>query len=152
MKIIIVGGVIARESSLLVADERVFRKQFAIDIDVRTSCEAVSISPEEKTVKLRNVATGEVTTESYDKLVLSPGARSIRPPMTRIDLPGVFKVRTVPGMKGTKEWLEGHDPYASGMHTHTGYQTVVPLKRAIVVGTDHLFRPSIQPSVISRLI
>ena len=67
-----VGGVIPRESSLLVADERTFRSLFAID--VRTLCEAVKISPEEKTVQLRNVATGEVTSESYDKLVLSPGA------------------------------------------------------------------------------
>ena len=57
-------------------------------------------------MKMRNVATGEVTTESSDKLVLSPGARPIRPPMTGIDLPGVFKVRNVPDVKETKEWLE----------------------------------------------
>ncbi len=127
-----VGGVIPRESSLLVADERTFRELFAID--VRTRCEAISISPENKTVELRNVATGEVTTESYDKLVLSPGATPIRPPMPGIDLPGVFKVRTVPDVKEIKEWLEGHDPFSSGMHTYTGYQTVVPAKRAVVVG------------------
>jgi NADPH-dependent 2,4-dienoyl-CoA reductase/sulfur reductase-like enzyme/rhodanese-related sulfurtransferase len=127
-----VGGVIPRESSLLVADERTFRELFAID--VRTRCEAISISPENKTVELRNVATGEMTTESYDKLVLSPGATPIRPPMPGIDLPGVFKVRTVPDVKEIKEWLEGHDPFSSGMHTYTGYQTVVPAKRAVVVG------------------
>ncbi len=127
-----VGGVIARESSLLVADERAFRSLFAIE--VRTLCEAVSISPEEKTVQLRNVATGEMTSESYDKLVLSPGATPIRPPMPGIDLPGVFKVRTVPDVKEIKEWLEGHDPFSSGMHTYTGYQTVVPARRAVVVG------------------
>jgi len=127
-----VGGVIPRESSLLVADERTFRSLFAIE--VRTLCEAVRISPEEKTVQLRNVATGEVTTESYDKLVLSPGATPIRPPMPGIDLPGVFKVRTVPDVKEIKEWLEGHDLFSSGMHTYTGYQTVVPARRAVVVG------------------
>jgi len=127
-----VGGVIPRESSLLVADESVFRDLFAIK--VRTRCEAVSISPQYKTVELRNVVTGEVTTESYDKLVLSPGATPIRPPMPGIDLPGVFKVRTVPDVKEIKEWLEGHDPFSSGMHTYTGYQTVVPAKRAVVVG------------------
>ena len=127
-----VGGIIPRESSLLVADERVFRSMFAID--VRTRCEAVSISPEAKTVELRDVATGEVTTESYDKLVLSPGATPIRPPMPGIDLPGVFKVRTVPDVKEIREWLEGHDPFSSGMHTYTGYQTVVPARHAVVVG------------------
>jgi NADPH-dependent 2,4-dienoyl-CoA reductase/sulfur reductase-like enzyme/rhodanese-related sulfurtransferase len=127
-----IGGVIPRESSLLVADENTFRDLFAID--VRTNCEAISISPENKTVELRNAATGEVTIESYDKLVLSPGAKPIRPPMPGIDLPGVFKVRTVPDVKEIKEWLEGHDPYSSGMHTYMGYQTVVPARRAVVVG------------------
>jgi NADPH-dependent 2,4-dienoyl-CoA reductase/sulfur reductase-like enzyme/rhodanese-related sulfurtransferase len=127
-----VGGVIPRESSLLVADEKVFREQFAID--VRTHCEAVKISPKHKTVDLRNVATGNVTTESYDKLILSPGATPIRPPMPGIDLPGVFKVRTVPDVKAIREWLEGHDPYSFGMNSYTGYQTEVPAKRAVVVG------------------
>ena len=89
-----VGGVIEKESSLLVASEQLFRAQFAID--VRTSCEAVEIDPKKKTVTLRNVTTGEVTTESYDKLVLSPGAASVRPPLPGIDLPGIFHVRTVP--------------------------------------------------------
>ena len=127
-----VGGVIPRESSLLVADEQTFRELFAIE--VRTLCEATAISPENKTIELRNVATGEVITESYDKLVISPGATPIRPPMPGIDLPGVFKVRTVPDVKKIKEWLEGHDPFSGGMHTYTGYQTVVPAKRAVVVG------------------
>ena len=85
-----VGGVIEKESSLLVADANTFRSQFAID--VRTGCEAIKISPDKKTVELRNVATGEVTTESYDKLVLSPGAPSIRPP-----LPGHRPAGHLPG-------------------------------------------------------
>jgi NADPH-dependent 2,4-dienoyl-CoA reductase/sulfur reductase-like enzyme/rhodanese-related sulfurtransferase len=127
-----VGGVIPRESSLLVADEQVFRSLF--NIDVRTLCEAINISPEEKTVDLRHAETGEVTTETYDKLVLSPGATPIRPPMPGIDLPGVFKVRTVPDVKEIREWLEGHDPFSKGMHTYMGYQTVVPARRAVVVG------------------
>ena len=63
-------GGIPRESSLLVADESTFRNLFAID--VRTRCEAISISTDEKIMKLRNVATGEVTSDSYDKLVLPP--------------------------------------------------------------------------------
>ena len=85
-------------------------------------------------MELRNTVTGEVTTEKYDKLVLSPGATPIRPPMPGIDLPGVFKVRTVPDVKEIKEWLEGHDPFSSGMNTYTGYQTMVPARRAVVVG------------------
>jgi NADPH-dependent 2,4-dienoyl-CoA reductase/sulfur reductase-like enzyme/rhodanese-related sulfurtransferase len=127
-----VGGVIPRESSLLIADERVFREQFAID--VRTRCEAVAIAPQEKTVELRNVVTDEVTIESYDKLVLSPGAAPISPPLPGIDLPGVFRVRTVPDVRTIREWIEGHTALPSGLDMYTGFQTVLPAKRAVVVG------------------
>ena len=89
-----VGGSIEKESSLLVATEQTFRESFAMDC--RTSCEAVGISTNDKTVQLKNHATGKVTTEKYDKLVLSPGAAPIRPPLPGIDLPGIFSVRTVP--------------------------------------------------------
>ena len=73
-----VGGVIEKESSLLVFTDQMFRAMFAID--ARTNMEAISISPKKKTVELKNHLTGEVTTEKYDKLVLSPGAAPIRPP------------------------------------------------------------------------
>ena len=99
-----VGGVIEKELSLLVASEQLFRERFAID--VRTSCEAIGISPKEKKVKLRSVKTGEVTEHAYDKLVLSPGAVSIRPPLPGIDLPGIFQVRTVPDARQIKEWIK----------------------------------------------
>ena len=127
-----VGGVITRESSLLVADEHTFRTQFAID--VRTRCEAIAIDRAQKSVKLRNVATGEVTTEAYDKLVLSPGATPITPPLPGIDLPGVFRVRTVPDAKSIREWIEGHTALTSGLDAYTGFQTVLPAQRAVVVG------------------
>ena len=72
-----VGGAIEKESSLLVATEQTFREQFAIDC--RTRCEVVGISAADKTVELKNHVTGEVTSEKYDKFVLSPGAAPIRP-------------------------------------------------------------------------
>lgn len=127
-----VGGLIEKESSLLVADESTFRNQFAID--VRTRCEAIAISPENKTVDLRNVATGEVTTESYDKLVLSPGAAPIRPPVPGIDLPGIFSVRTVPDARTIRTWIEQGTTDQCGMDTYSGFQTVKRTKRAVVVG------------------
>jgi NADPH-dependent 2,4-dienoyl-CoA reductase/sulfur reductase-like enzyme/rhodanese-related sulfurtransferase len=127
-----VGGVIEEERSLLVADENTFRSQFAID--VRTGCEAVGISPADKTVQLRKVANGEVTTESYDKLVLSPGAPSIRPPLPGIDFPGIFEVRTVPDARAIREWIERGSTILVGMHHYSGFQTVRPKIRAVVVG------------------
>jgi NADPH-dependent 2,4-dienoyl-CoA reductase/sulfur reductase-like enzyme/rhodanese-related sulfurtransferase len=127
-----IGGVIEKESSLLVASERTFREQFAVDC--RTGCEAIKISADNKTVELRNVATGEVTTESYDKLVLSPGAPSIRPPLPGIDLPGIFQVRTVPDARAIREWIEKGSLFLSGMHSYSGFQTVRPKTRAVVIG------------------
>ncbi len=127
-----VGGVIEEEASLLVADENTFRSQFAID--VRTNCEAIGISPEQKTVQLRHVATGEVTVESYDKLVLAPGAQSIRPPLPGIDLPGIFQVRTVPDARAIRQWIERGTTFLSGMHRYSGFQTTRPKTRAVVIG------------------
>ena len=127
-----VGNVIEKESSLLVANEETFRSQFAIE--VRTHCEAVEVAPKAKTVKLRNVKTGEVVTESYDKLVLSPGAVSVRPPLPGIDLPGIFHVRTVPDARVIREWLERGNPFLAGTYKYSGFQARRPKPRAVVIG------------------
>ena len=127
-----VGNVIEHESDLLVANERVFREQFAVDC--RTRCEAIGVSPADKTVQLKDLATGEVTTESYDKLVLSPGAPSIRPPLPGIDLHGIFPVRTVPDAREIREWIEEGTSFLSGMERYSGFQTVRPKRHAVVVG------------------
>ncbi|MBP1778811.1 MAG: cdr 1 [candidate division NC10 bacterium] len=124
-----VSGVIEKESSLLVATEQTFRTQFAID--VRTNCEAVGISAAKKTVELKNHLTGEVTSEKYDKLVLSPGAAPIRPPLPGIDLPGVFSVRTVPDAREIRAWITRKD---QPDYSETGLQAVTETKRAVVVG------------------
>ena len=127
-----VGGVIEKETSLLVANEELFRAQFAME--VRTRCEAIEIAPQQKTVKLRDVATGEVTTHPYDKLVLSPGAVSVRPPLPGIDLPGIFHVRTVPDAREIREWIERGSAFLSGVHRYSGFQTLRPKPRAVVIG------------------
>ena len=127
-----VGGVIEKESSLLVANEAMFRHMFAIE--VRTHCEAIAIDPKKKTIDLRDVKTGTVTTESYDKLVLSPGAASVHPPLPGIDLPGIFHVRTVPDVRAIREWIERGTEFLAGMYNYTGIQLAKPVRRAVVVG------------------
>jgi NADPH-dependent 2,4-dienoyl-CoA reductase/sulfur reductase-like enzyme/rhodanese-related sulfurtransferase len=127
-----VGDVIPKEASLFVADVNMLRNWFAID--VRTGCEATRISPDAKTVELRDVATGSVTTETYDKLVLSPGAASIRPPLPGIDLPGIFEVRTVPDARAIRQWIERGSLFLAGMHRYSGFQSVRPRTHAVVIG------------------
>ena len=127
-----VGGVIEHESDLLVASPELFRGHFRVDC--RTGCEAIGISAQEKTVELKDLATGTVTTESYDTLVLSPGAASIRPPLPGIDLPGIFPVRTVPDAREIREWIEHGTSFLTGMGKYSGFQTVRPPMRAVVIG------------------
>jgi NADPH-dependent 2,4-dienoyl-CoA reductase/sulfur reductase-like enzyme/rhodanese-related sulfurtransferase len=85
-------------------------------------------------VDLKNVETGAVTTESYDKLVLSPGAASVRPPLPGIDLPGIFQVRTVPDARTIREWIERGTTFLAGMYNYSGIQMVKPVRHAVVIG------------------
>ena len=129
-----VGGAIEKESSLLVATEQLFREKFAIDC--RTNCEVVGISSKQKTVDLKNHITGEMTTEKYDKLVLSPGAAPIRPPLPGIDLPGIFSVRTVLDARRNLSRVAGAGRNGGTIwngHVYRGPDSYKEL-RAVVVG------------------
>ena len=77
-----IGGVITDKEELTLQTPESFWRRFRVDMRVRH--EVTAIHPAEKTVDVRNLATGETFTESYDKLVLSPGARPTQPA-----LPGV---------------------------------------------------------------
>ena len=113
------GGSIEEEASLLVATEQMFRVVFKVDC--RTNCEVVAIDAKQKTVDFKNRLNGEVTTESYDKLVLSPGAAPIRPPLDGIDLPGIFSVRTVADAVDMKKWLEKDVDRSVGNSIHRSW-------------------------------
>lgn len=73
------GGVIEERESLLLQTPKSLHSRFNLDVRVRT--EAVSIDRDAKTVRVRDLATGAETDESYDALILSPGATPVRPPL-----------------------------------------------------------------------
>jgi NADPH-dependent 2,4-dienoyl-CoA reductase/sulfur reductase-like enzyme/rhodanese-related sulfurtransferase len=127
-----VSGVIEKESSLLLATEQSFKTIFGIDC--RTNCEVIGISAKNKTVQIQNLLTDAISVENYDKLVLSPGAAPIRPPLPGIDLPGIFSVRNVPDARNIREWLNQGAKENNGLNSYTGFQTVMKPKRAVVVG------------------
>lgn len=127
-----IGGVIEKESSLLVSNAKLFKSQF--NVDVKTLCEVIEIFPKEKAVKIKDLTNGEVTKHSYDKLVLSPGAMSVRPPFPGINLPGIFHVRTVPDAKEIIEWIEKGNLFLEGIYRYSGFQTLKPKVRAVIVG------------------
>jgi NADPH-dependent 2,4-dienoyl-CoA reductase/sulfur reductase-like enzyme len=127
-----VGGVIEKEASLILGTEQTFAAMF--NIQVRTGCEAIAVDAGQKIIRLKNVKTGEVTNATYDKLVLSPGAVAVHPPLPGVDLPGIFHVRTVPDAKTIREWVERGTTFLSGMFAYSGIQALKPARRAVVVG------------------
>ena len=99
-----VGDVIKEEKHLLVATPELFRDRF--NIAVRTNTEVTAIHPETNRIELRDRQSGAETEEAYDALVLSPGAKPIRPPIPGVDLDGVFTVRTIPDSRRMRDWIQ----------------------------------------------
>ncbi len=87
-----IGGVIAEREKLLVQTPESFGKRF--NIDVRINSEVISIDPVAKTVTV-TAPDGTQYKESYDRLLLSPGASPVRPPLPGIDSEGIFTLRNV---------------------------------------------------------
>lgn len=101
-----IGGVIEKESSLLLATPELFRTRYGIDVLLRH--EVYSIDPQQRTVEVTNLVTGEKMQMPYDELVLSPGAAPLRPPMPGVDLPGVMTLRTVPDANAIRRYIAEH--------------------------------------------
>jgi NADPH-dependent 2,4-dienoyl-CoA reductase/sulfur reductase-like enzyme/rhodanese-related sulfurtransferase len=88
-----IGNVIADRNMLFVQTASAFNQRFNIDVRVKT--EVLEVNADSKTIKVRNQETGAEYTETYDKLVLSPGAEPIRPPLPGISNEGIFTLRNV---------------------------------------------------------
>lgn len=89
-----IGGEIKERENLLVTKPALLRGRFGVD--VRTDSEVVAIDRQAKTVTVKNHQTGETYKESYDKLLLSPGASPKKPDWEGVNLPGIFTIRNVP--------------------------------------------------------
>lgn len=99
-----IGGEIRDRSALTLQTPQSFLTRF--NIDVRVRCEAVKIDPAAKTVTLRDLESGGETLESYDKLILSPGASPVRPPIPGAELEGVFTLRNIPDTDAIRAYME----------------------------------------------
>lgn len=88
-----IGGVITASEELTLQTPESFWERFRVEMKVRH--EVTAIYPEQKTVTVRNLETGAVFEESYDKLLLSPGARPTQPDLPGIGLDRLFTLRTV---------------------------------------------------------
>ena len=114
-----IGGVIKDEESLFLANVDLFRDRFRVD--ARVYCEVIDVDPKHKTVTMVDHSTGKNHTESYDELVLAPGAKPIRPALPGIELDGIFSLRNVPDSVQIKKWISDKDA-----------------KRAVVIGAGFI--------------
>jgi len=105
-----IGGKIAQREKLLVTTAGRLRTRFRLD--VRTSSNVLAIDRASKTVRVRNLATGEEYLESYDKLILAPGAAPLTPPIPGIDLPGIYTLRNLQDVDRIKGAVTGHVQHA----------------------------------------
>ncbi|MCS7045644.1 MAG: FAD-dependent oxidoreductase [Gemmataceae bacterium] len=98
------GGEITERNKLLVVTPERLRQRLNLDVRVRSSVEAIDRA--RKVVRVRDLASGREYEESYDKLILAPGAAPLRPPLPGIDLPGVFTLRNLNDTDDIKSRLD----------------------------------------------
>ncbi|MEQ4513199.1 MAG: FAD-dependent oxidoreductase [Dickeya sp.] len=102
-----IGGDIPDRAALVLKTPADFAERF--NIDVRVQHDVLSIDPATRTLQIASLADNRVYTAHYDKLLLSPGASPIKPPLPGIDLPGVFTLRTLTDMDRILTHLQQHD-------------------------------------------
>ncbi len=114
-----IGEVITEKDKLLVQTPEKMHERF--NIDVRINSEVIQIIPKQKLVKVYNHAENRTYTESYDKLILSPGAEPVRPPIPGIDSERIFTLRNIPDTYRIKDYVDNIRP-----------------RRAVVVGAGFI--------------
>ncbi len=134
------GGEVARAEELTPRDPAFFRDKY--NVDIRTEHEVLSVLPETKTATIKNLKTGDVFTDSYDKLVIATGARAVTPPIAGRELKHVFTLRGIGDMLRIEAFLEEQKP-----------------KSAAIVGTgfiglemcENLMRRGIRVTLLEKL-
>lgn len=141
-----IGNVITNKNNLTLQTPESFRARF--NIDVRVNSEALKIDPDTKTVLIKNLQSGSSYTESYDDLILSPGAEPIRPNIDGIASNFVFTLRNIPDTLKIKEYIERAMPKSVVVMGggYIGVEMAENLKEtgldvSIVELADHLIAP-----------
>lgn len=109
-----IGGVIEERDRLFVQTPQAFGRRFQIDVRVEHEVTAIDTAQQRVTVR---TADGREYNETYDKLLLSPGASPVVPPLAGIDGEGIFTLRNVSDTDRIKSYMETHS-----------------VKRAVIVG------------------
>ncbi len=103
-----IGDVITDKEELTLQTPESFYNRF--NVNVKVHHEVTAVHPNRKTVEVKNLENGEVFEEKYDKLLLSPGAKPIKPPFKGIDSDKLFTLRTVEDTLKIKEYVDKNKP------------------------------------------
>ena len=102
------SGVIKKREDLLITSPSLFHRRFRVD--ARTRREVTRVKRGQKTVVVRNLETGTLEEETYDRLVLAPGSRAVLPKVPGMDLPSVFTLKTLEDTDRIFRFLEAKNP------------------------------------------
>ncbi len=135
-----IGDIIKKRQDLLATTPKDFQDRYAID--VRVFSEVMAIDREKKILTVKNLATGKTYGETYDKLILAPGAEPVKPPLAGIDLENIFSLRNIPDMDKIKAFVDQNRP-----------------ESAVVVGggfiglemTENLVHRGVNTTIVERL-
>lgn len=103
-----IGDIIKRREPLFLTTPTALKDRY--NIEVRVLSEVVSIDREKKEVSVEDLAGGRTYTERYDRLILSPGAEPIKPPLPGIDLDTIFTLRSIPDSDRIKAYVDERRP------------------------------------------
>jgi len=106
-----ISGTIKDENDLTLQTPESFWERFHVKMNVHH--EVTAIHPDSKTVIVKNLENGTVFTERYDKLVLSPGAKPIRPDFEGVDSNKIFTLRTVEDTLKIRKHIDDHHPQSA---------------------------------------
>ena len=114
-----IGGEVENADELTPRDPAFFKSKYNVDILIRH--EVLSINPDQKVLKVKNLTTGEVFSDSYDKLVIATGAQAVVPPIKGADGRHIFTLRNINDMNRIKVYIDENRP-----------------KRAAIIGTGFI--------------
>ena len=134
------GGEIKDMEELTPRDPEFFKSKY--NVDVQTSCEVMVIDPEEKRIKIRNLLSGQVFEDRYDKLIIATGATSVIPHILGAEGDDVFTLRNISDMKRIYHFMNQRKP-----------------KKAVIIGTgfiglelcENLKRKGIEVTLMEKL-
>lgn len=141
-----IGGVITEKSELLLQTPQSFKARF--NVDVRVKNEVIAVDPELKSITVRDLVKGVTYSETYDKLILSMGAKPLMPPIEGTESEKVFSLRDIPDTLKIKNYIEKNKP-SSALVAGGGYigiEMAENLKKLgmdvnIMVRSNQIFKP-----------